>query len=125
MRDEIDTAPVVLLGLDDAAEQLVALDENRIRLRGGPDSDESGDEERENVDDAEDTEPVDTFVSDADVVSDERWRELESLAYEEVLNFTNSDSIKVELSISEIGDVLILENILVPEAKRGKGVFRR
>ena len=127
---EADTeggSPRVLLGLEDAAEQLISLSENRLRLQRGPDSEDSN-EESEDDGAAEEIpqEAIDPTVSDEPIVSAERWLELENLGHDQVLNFTNGNDIKVELSRTGVGEpVLQLENVLVPEAKRGQGVFRR
>ena len=115
----------MLLGVRDAAAQWVELKENRLRfmddssVEASSEADEVEEEEEEEEEGAGD-------VSGSEQVSAARWVELESMGREEILLFYTQDEVKLELCWTGYDHrVIVLENILVPEKKRGKGIFRR
>jgi len=60
------------------------------------------------------------------VVGPAQWQQLGRMAPDEVLMFHTVDEVKVELSMTGYKPpVLVLENVLVPEEMRGRGIFRR
>ena len=113
----------VLLGLRDAPEQWVELRENRLRLvdDSSVETSSEDDGEQEEVEEEEGA----AELSGCEQVSAARWAELESMPYEEPLLFYNQDGVKIELSwTGHQQRVIVLENVVVPEKKRGKGIFR-